>query len=304
MQTLISALVLTYNEEMHLERCLQSLQKINAKIFIIDSFSTDRTEEIAKKYNATFLQNKFINHANQINWGLEHCDFTTDWVIRVDADEYLSHELINSINSNLANIGAEYTGIRVKRIMYFMAKPLRRGGMYPIWHLKIWRTNKAKCEQRWMDERMVLSDGAITLLEGDLVDYNLNNITWWTAKHNGYATREAIDILDKIYGFTSNIVNKGNLFGKPEDRRRWLKMKYLTMPLFLRPFLFFFIRYFLQLGFLEGKRGFVWSVLQCFWYRFLVDTKIDEVYRATNKDRNKIILYFKKEYNIDITKVD
>lgn len=81
-------------------------------------------------------------------------------------------------------------------------------------------------------------------------------------------------------------------------------MKYLTMPLFLRPFLFFFIRYFLQLGFLEGKRGFVWSVLQCFWYRFLVDTKIDEVYRATNKDRNKIILYFKKEYNIDITKVD
>src|SRR5690606_19771879 len=151
----ISAIVLTYNEELHLDRCLKSLQEIGAKIFIVDSYSTDNTEEIAKKYGASFLQNKWKNYATQFNWGIDNCDITTEWVLRIDADEFLSPELINSINSVLNHVNSNVNGIMVKRLMYFMDKPLKRGGMYPISHLKIWRRGSARCEQLWMDERMI-----------------------------------------------------------------------------------------------------------------------------------------------------
>ena len=176
--------------------------------------------------------------------------------------------------------------------------------MYPIWHFKIWRTGSAICEQRWMDERMVsVIGGQIKSLEGNLIDNNLNKITWWSEKHNNYATREAIDILDKIYNFTDNVSAKATLMGTPEERRRWIKMRYLKMPLFVRPFLFFSVRYFLQGGFLEGKRGFIWSILQCFWYRILVDIKIFEVYKYAGKNKENIVSYFKEEYGYNITKV-
>lgn len=299
----LSAIVLTHNEERHLARCLESLNRLEAEIFVVDSYSTDRTKDIALQKGAKFYQNPWTNYASQFNWALDNCPIRTDWVIRIDADEYLDDRLIDQINRHLGQIGNEYTGIRVKRIMYFMDRPLRRGGMYPIWHLKIWRRGIARCEQRWMDERMVLSQGKVTELDGDLVDHNLNNLTWWTAKHNGYATREAIDILDRIYGFTQAVSMSSKFFGTSEERRRWLKHRYLKLPLFVRPFMFFLVRYFIQLGFLEGKRGFVWNVLQCFWYRYLVDAKIDEAYRKAGRNKEKLIEYFKMEYGIDVRKI-
>jgi glycosyltransferase involved in cell wall biosynthesis len=299
----LSAIILTFNEEMHLQRCLDSLKNICSEIVVIDSFSSDRTKEIAVNNGARFYQNKFSNHANQLNWGIEFGEITTDWVIRVDADEYLSEELAQNIKNNLGKMNSHVHGIRVKRLMYFFDKPLRKGGMYPIWHTKIWRNGSALCEQRWMDERMKLNQGETASLEGDLVDHNLNNLTWWTQKHNGYSTREAIDILDKIYNFTNSNLVQANLFGNGEERRRWFKQRYLNLPLFLRPFLFWFVRYFLQGGFLEGKRGFIWNILQCGWYRFLVDAKIYEAYKKAGYNKESLILYFKEEYGYDVTKI-
>ena len=299
----LTAIILTYNEEIHLKRCLESLKDVCKDIVIVDSFSTDKTAEIAKEYGARFYPNKWINYATQFNWAIENTHINTDWVIRVDADEYIDEELQKNLLT-LSTFNKEVIGIRIKRIMYFLDEPLKKGGMYPIWHLKIWRNKTAICEQRWMDERMVSTvQGKIENIEGNKIDNNLNKITWWTQKHNSYATREAIDILDKIYNFTNNKSLKASFFGTSEERRRWLKMRYLKMPLFVRPFLFFFIRYFIQGGFLEGKRGFIWSVLQCFWYRFLVDVKIFEAYKYAGKDKAKLIEYFKVEYGYNITKV-
>jgi len=299
----LTALILTSNEALHLQRCLQSLKGICKEIVVVDSFSTDSTKQIATGFGARFYENKFINHATQINWSIKNIEINTDWVIRVDADEYLSSELIENIKKELPTINNKVTGIRVKRLMYFFDKPLKKGGMYPIWHLKLWRNGIAQCEQRWMDERMKLTHGETIQLEGDLIDYNLNNLTWWTQKHNGYATREAIDILDKIYNFTNSNVVAGKFFGSLEERRRWLKQRYLKLPLFVRPILFWFVRYFIQGGFLEGKRGFIWNVLQCGWYRFLVDSKIYEAYKIAGKDKENLIAYFQKEYGYDITKI-
>lgn len=299
----LTALILTFNEEQHLERCLQSVSKVCTNIVIVDSFSTDKTKEIALSYGARFYQNTFVNHAVQINWGIENAKIDTDWVIRVDADEYLTNELIVSISTALENTPKQVNGYRIKRLMYFLEMPLKKAGMYPIYHLKIWRTGTALCEQRWMDERMKLHSGEVLSLEGDLIDHNLNNLTWWTAKHNSYATREAIDILDKLYNFTNSNVMPAKLLGSSEERRRWFKQRYLNLPLFVRPVLFWFVRYFLQGGFLEGKRGFIWNALQCGWYRFLVDAKIYEAYKYAGRDREKLIAYFKKEYDYDVTKI-
>jgi glycosyltransferase involved in cell wall biosynthesis len=297
----LTAVILTYNEELHLQRCLNSLKGVCEDVIIIDSYSLDTTQVIAERNGARFYQNKFTNHATQLNWGIENGEIKTDWVIRIDADEYLSEELAQNIKKNLINFDSNVHGIRVKRLMYFLGKPLKKAGMYPIWHTKIWRTGSAICEQRWMDERMKLKQGETASLEGDLIDHNLNNLTWWTQKHNGYATREAIDILDKIYNFTNAEAVASNLFGNGEERRRWFKQRYLNLPLFVRPFLFWFVRYFIQRGFLEGKRGFIWNILQCGWYRFLVDAKIYEAYKNAGRNKQSLIQYFKDEYGYDVT---
>lgn len=299
----LTAIVLTYNEELHLDRCLNSLKYICSDIVIVDSFSTDKTKQIAQKFKVRFFQNKWINYATQFNWGINNTNIETDWVLRIDADEYLTTELIKNLKSELNTLDSNINGVLVDRLMYFMNKPLKRGGMYPIKHLKIWRKGKAFCEQRWMDERMKLVAGETTYISGDLIDHNLNDITWWSQKHNNYATREAIDILDKRYNFTDKEVLSSNLFGTAEERRRWLKNQYLSLPLFIRPVMFFIIRYVFQLGFVEGKRGFIWSVLQCGWYRFLVDTKIYEAHNKAGFEKEALINYFKEKFNYDITKI-
>lgn len=299
----ITAIIPTYNEEIHLQRCIDNVQQICKKIIVVDSYSTDRTKEIALQNKVTFVQNRWINYSQQFNWVLENVDITTDWILRIDADEYMTLGLQEELEKKLDGLRNEITGIFVKRLMYFMGKPLKRGGMYPIWHIKLWRNGYGYCEQRWMDERIILKSGdAIKLEGGDLIDHNLNNISWWTAKHNSYSVREAIDVLDGLYNFTNAERLKPKLFGNQEQRKRWLKIKYLSFPLFLRPFIYWFIRYFFLGGFLEGKRGFIWNFLHAFWYRFLVDVKIYEVLNSTGKDQNKIIAYFKKEYDCDITK--
>ncbi|MEN8879611.1 MAG: glycosyltransferase family 2 protein [Polaribacter sp.] len=297
----LAAIILTYNEEMHLNRCLDSLKNICDDIVIVDSFSNDNTELIAKNYKVRFFQNKWINYSNQFNWGIDNTDIKSDWILRIDADEYLSDKLIFNLKNDLHNVSNDVNGILIDRLMYFMGRPLKRGGMYPIKHLKIWRKGHALCEKKWMDERMKLLDGKNQYISGDLVDNNLNNLSWWIDKHNGYATREAIDFLNLIHNFSNEVTLNANFFGNGEERRRSLKKIYLKMPLFIRPFLFFFIRYFIQGGFLEGKRGFIWSILQCFWYRFLVDVKIYEVTLRTHGNKQKIIEYFKNEFNYDLT---
>lgn len=297
----LSVLILTYNEEQHIERCIRSLLTFADEIFIIDSFSTDKTREIAKSLGAKIYQNPWKNHATQFNWGLDNCPINTKWVMRLDADEYVTSDLALEIVNNLHKIDADVTGVYVKRRVFFMNKWIKYGGYYPIWLLRIWQHKKGYCEERWMDEHVKISDGRLINFDNDIVDYNLSGLTSWTQKHNGYATREAVDILNHIYGFSAHDNITPLLFGSQEQRKRWLKIKYSQMPLFLRPFLYFIYRYFLLLGVLDGKPGLVWHFLQGFWYRFLVDAKIHEIYSKAGKNKEEILQLLKKEYAIDLT---
>ena len=273
----ISVIILTYNEELHIERCIKSLLPVVKEIFIIDSFSTDKTVEIAERLGAKVYQNPWINYALQFQWGLDNCPIETEWVMRMDSDEYILPELQNEISNKMQNIQEDTSGIYIKRRVYFKDKWIKHGSYYPTWLLRIWRYKDGHIEQRWMDEHIKLTKGETIQFENDLVDDNLNDLTWWTTKHNNYATREAVDILNIIHEFINYDEVNSNFFGTQEERKRFLKKKYANLPLFTRPFIYFLWRYFIKLGFLDGKQGLIWHFLQGFWYRFLVDAKIYEI---------------------------
>ncbi|MGB0391849.1 MAG: glycosyltransferase family 2 protein [Salibacteraceae bacterium] len=288
----ISVLILTYNEEKHIARCLISLKSIAAEIFIVDSFSTDNTVSIAQEHGAKVYSNPWINYAKQFQWGLDNCPIKTKWVMRMDSDEYILPELETEIQNKLDKIPSDITGIYIKRRMHFKGKWIKHGAKYPEWLLRIWEFKAGVIEERWMDEHVLLRYGNTLKFSNDLVDDNLNGISWWTDKHNSYASREAIDLL--ITGKSLKVVP--SLFGTQEERKRFLKYKYARLPLFVRPLIYFSWRYFLKLGFLDGKQGLIWHFLQGFWYRFLVDTKIYEVRNIAKTDNISIETVLMRDY--------
>ena len=283
----LAAIILTKNESKHIERCIGSLENVCDEILVVDSLSTDDTTEKAEKMGARVVKNPWLTYANQFNYGLYHCGLQSEWIWRIDADEYLEGNLGKVIKDRIQELPDDINGIYVKKRIDFMGRPLLHGGWYPSYHLKVFRRGHGECENRWMDEHIRLFDGkAITVEEGNQVDDNLNDLTWWTEKHNGYSNREALDMLMMEYGIgghEDNVIPK--FWGTEEQRKRWLKTRYLKLPLFIRPFLNFFLRYILKWGFLDGKEGFLWHILQGFWYRMLVDAKIYELKKKYNKEQ-------------------
>ncbi|PWV49847.1 glycosyltransferase family 2 protein [Chitinophaga sp. S165] len=281
MSNSLTVIILSYNEEKHITRCIQNLKRITDNIIIVDSMSTDRTVEIATALGARVVQRAWPgNHSDQFNWALDNCNITTTWTMRMDSDEYLLDELITEINTKLPLAKPETGGFIIKRRVIFMEKWMKRGGFYPHRLLRIWRTGTGRLEERAMDEHVVLDKGETETFDYDMVDHNLNDLTWWTAKQNNYASREVKDLLDIEKGTTSSNNVEVSLSGEQSSRKRWIKEKvYSKIPLFVRPFIYFLYRYFIRLGFLDGGAGLVWHFLQGFWYRFLVDAKMYELKR-------------------------
>lgn len=296
----VSVIILTHNEEKHIIRCLRSLLSFTDKIFIVDSFSTDRTVEIARSLGAVVVQNAWVNYATQFNFGIEHTPFKTTWLMRMDADEYVMPELADEINRRLVELPTEVGGVYVKRRVFFLNRWMRHGGFYPIWLLRLWRRGDGFCEQVWHDEHIKLTKGEPIQFEHDIVDHNLNNLTWWTQKHNHYTILEMINLLNYRYQFDQAEKVRPRLFGTQDQRIRYLKEKYASLPLFTRPILYFIYRYFIRLGFLDGRPGFIWCFLQALWYRFLVDAKLMEISLRVGQDKEAIIDYFRTEYGKDL----
>ena len=294
----IAAIILTKNEEKHIARCINSLKGICDEILVIDSLSTDRTCEIAEALGAKVYKNPWKNYATQFNYGVYQCPIQSEWIWRIDADEFLEGNIGTAVKNALNNCPADVNGVYVRKRIDFMGKPLLHGGWYPSYHLKIFRKDHGDCENRWMDEHIRIFDGTtITIEEGNQVDANLNDLTWWTEKHNGYATREMVDMLMMEYGLDAKaqeVIPK--FWGTEEQRKRWLKIKYIKSPLFVRPFINFFLRYILKGGFLDGKEGFVWYILQGFWYRMLVDAKIFEIKKQFKYDHIALKEYLRNKY--------
>ncbi|MFB6320162.1 glycosyltransferase family 2 protein [Saccharicrinis sp. FJH54] len=294
----ISAIILTYNEEIHIERAIRSIKLIAREVFVIDSYSTDNTIYIAKSLGAKVYQNPFLNQAIQFNWALDNLPINNEWIFRLDADEYLSEELIDEINSKLYPLPEDVNGIIMPLRRIFLEKEIKRGtGRIEL--MRLFKYKKGRSEVRNMDEHIVLSEGKSVKFKHPFADHNLNSLGWWTQKHNGYAIREAIDLLDLELNLLGNKKAIGELSEQAQAKRN-KKLKYAKQPLFWRAFAYFIYRYILKLGFLEGKEGFLWHFLQGWWYRTLVDAKLFEIKKVCGTDQIKIKKYLKKKYNIQL----
>jgi glycosyltransferase involved in cell wall biosynthesis len=276
---LLTTIILTRDEERHIARAIASISGLGGRVVVVDSGSTDRTVEIAEALGASVLHNPWTTHARQFNWALDHLTEPADWVLRLDADEIVSPELAAQIARTLPTLGPEIEGVIVGRRMAFMGRVIRHGGLFPIRVLRLFRHGKGRCENRWMDEHIKVS-GEVVDLSGELLDDNLNPLTWWTTKHNSYASREVVDLLNLEYRFMAHDSMDGLSHSQQAGLKRWLKERvYARLPGGSRAFAYFLYRYVLRLGFLDGREGTAFHVLQGFWYRYLVDAKLHEVKR-------------------------
>ena len=301
----LSVIILTYNEELHIARCLDNVSQIAKEIFIIDSYSTDRTLDIAAQYpKAKVLQNKWVNYANQFNWALDNAPVKTKWVLRLDADEYLTDELKKELEAKLPNLDEDITGIVFPLRRVFLGRTIRKG-MNQVRLLRLFKYGKAKSETRLMDEHIELLEGRAVDFDNEFADDNLNNLSWWTQKHVGYAIREAVDLLDMEYDLTGAAVKDGEIvISEQAKAKRAAKHKYSKQPLFWRSFAYFIYRYFFKFGFIEGKEGFLWHFLQGWWYRTLVDAKVYEIKKKCGSNRESIRNLLCKEYGIKLAQTE
>jgi glycosyltransferase involved in cell wall biosynthesis len=297
----IAAVILTHNEEQNIKYCLESIYNWIDEIFIVDSFSTDNTVKIAKNYTDNIFYHEFKNYASQFNWAIANLPIHSQWIFRLDADEYVETELKRELESKLPLLSTSISGIYIKRKIFFLNAWIKHGGMYPLYHLRIWRKGMGFCEEKWMDEHIKVIDGKVIRFENAICDKNRKCLHFWIEKHNKYAIREAIDVLNIKYKFTGGDVLKPKVTGSQEVRKRYLKENlYLRMPMFIRAFFYFFYRYFFRLGFLDGKQGLVFHFLQGCAYRFLVDSKIFEIMANARLNKKTIAETIKALYDIDI----
>lgn len=290
----LTVVILTFNEERHIERCIKSVSSFVRRVVIVDSFSTDKTKEIALGLGATVLENAFVNHSKQFHWGLEHSAIDTQWVMRLDADEVIEPDLAENLTLELPDLARSVVGITLKRKHIFMGRWIRHGGRYPVTLLRIWRTGQGRVEDRWMDEHVIVWGGETITISGGFSDINLNNLTYFTAKHNHYATLEALEQLSHKYSLSDkpDQVEKVTLSYQAKSKR-WIKENfYNKLPFWMGPLGYFLYRYIFQVGFLDGREGLIYHSLQGYWYRFLVAAKTVELDReiAHFKDNRSRIL--------------
>jgi len=276
MKNRLSIIILTYNEEKNIEKCLRSLKDLNAPIYIIDSFSNDATESIAKSFGAAFITHPFETHVKQWKFALELPQIDTEWILGLDADQELTAELVVEIKSLLAHHPIE-NGFYLNRRNYFLNQWIKHGGYYPRYLLKLFRKNAVYLDENELMDHHFYVKGKTSKLTFDIIENNLKeDLSFWISKHNKYAALQAEEELNR------QIIVRGNLLGNQDQKRIYLKNLWNKMPLFIRPFVYFCYRYFFQLGFLDGKNGLIFHFLQAFWYRFLVDAKIYELKNKRN----------------------
>lgn len=278
----ITAIILTHNESLHIERAIRSIQAFTDQICVVDSGSTDATTGIAKRLGAEIYTHAFVNQARQFQWALDTLDIRGEWVLRLDADEIIEPDLAREITEKLPQLPAEVVGVNLKRKHIFMDRWVRHGGRYPLMMLRLWRHGKGRVEDRWMDEHVVVWGGRTVTFDGGFADHNLNDLSYFIDKHNKYATREAIEVLNQRLGlFARDDALNAHSASFQASFKRWAKERiYNRIPFTISATLYFLWRYIFQLGFLDGRSGLVYHFLQGYWYRFLVGAELMELERA------------------------
>lgn len=275
----ITAIILTKNEEINICDCIKSIITTVKRIVVIDSFSTDKTVEIAKQCGAEVLQHPFETHARQYKYAVSASNIDTKWILRIDADERLTpdsaYELEQMCN---ANEDTDVAGIVVRFKKNFLGRDLYHGGVYPWKKLICYKTGKGDIEDRAMDEHIVVFEGRIAELKNDSLHFDFKSMETWVNKHNWYSSKEAADYMQKL--------ETGNSHAEQNQKTKIKMNYYYKLPMGLRAHLYYWYRYYIKLGFLDGKEGKIYAFMQAYWYRYLVDAKIYESKKSGIKYQN------------------
>jgi len=282
----LDIIILTFNEEKNIGDCLQSAAVLKANIYIVDSGSTDNTLSICQRYTQNIFNHPFENYAVQRNWALDNLPLAGTWILNLDADHRVTPELAVQLNDIFSRfVSAETNGFLISRRTMFMGKWIKHGGHYPTYHANLFRRGFGHCEEKLYDQHFKVT-GNTQVLKTDIIDVITDSLTSFIARHNHWATLEARYLVEQqnvpVIDDNGTLVHP-RLFGNPMERRRYMKKRYEAFPLFVRPIIYFTIRYFIKLGFLDGKTGLVFHFLQGFWFRFLIDAKIYELRKESKK---------------------
>jgi glycosyltransferase involved in cell wall biosynthesis len=270
----LAVIILTYNEEANIAQALSNVVGWADEMFVLDSMSTDRTLAIAKQHKCHVAQHSFEDYGKQRNYALDTLPIRTEWVFFLDADESLSPLLKDEIKSLIATIPRE-NGFYVRFRFMWMGRWIRRG-YYPTWILRLCRHGKGRCENRSINEHLFV-EGATGYLSNDLIHEDRRGIGDWIAKHNRYASREAFELVRTEQTRRTNEID-ARLMGSQVERKRWIRRHvWNRMPPLIRPFMYFFFRYVLTGGMLDGREGFIYHFLQGLWFPLLIDVKYLEI---------------------------
>jgi len=265
--------LLTFNSEVGIAETVTQALKLKVPILAVDSGSTDGTLQILERLGVAVIDHPFRTYGEQRNWSIAQVESRADWQLHLDADEVLDETAIREIQAVVAG-PTLCTAYLLRRRDYFMGRELRHSGLNP-WHLRLFRSGAARCEQRLYDQHFVAVDGATTgRLQGWMHDKNSLPLTDWIARHNRWATMEAEELLLDRAGGTEQV--QPRLFGDGRERARFAKALYYRLPAGPRALLYFVYRYVFRLGFLDGRTGFYFAFFQAFWFRLLVDAKLYE----------------------------
>ena len=310
----ITTIILTYNEEIHIRRCLENVCPFSKRVVVVDSPSTDLTPDICKEFeNVEVVQHKYPgNQAEQFNWALDNLKIDTEWILRVDADEYCESEFISEMEVKLPILDKEVSAVVVPIGREFMGRRLRHGIVDGVRLTRLIRTGKARYELRLMDEYLKIYEGTTTKFDHAIVDASRIGLRQFVDKHNNYSSREAALLLDVEYNLTEvsdNAESTNPEFAKEVAAKRAQKAKYAKMPLLWRAFGYFCYRYIVKMGFLDGKEGFCWDFFQGLWYRMLVDGKVFQAKMAvsdlnldlhTHEGKVALKKYIKENWNVSL----
>ena len=268
----ISVIVLTKNEERHLPRFFEKIAPLKPKeVFLVDCLSTDQTKEIAEAHGAIVIPHEWPGlYAVQFNWALDNCPTTGEWILRLDADEYLDLKTIERLSAELPSMPEEVTALNLELRRVFRGGVIRHGTA-GIRLLRLWRNGCCRIEPREMDEHMVLLRGREEPFPGAFYDDNLQSFEDWKGKHYIYARKEANNYFQTF--------SHPDKIEKPSLKDRQ-KFAYYKMPRYFRAFAYFLMRYVVKGGFLDGVAGWRWHFWQGLWYRCLVDREIGRIKRA------------------------
>ncbi len=273
----LTVLILTLNEEANLPYALASVTGWANAVFVLDSGSTDGTVNVASEAGARVFEHAFENYASQRNYALTNLPVGTEWVMFLDADEWLPEDLKSEIAAVIASCPVE-NGFFVSFKLMWMGRWIRRG-YYPTWILRLFRHGKALYGDRIVNEHLTV-EGETGSLRNPFIHEDRKGISSWIEKHNRYAEMEARLMLDRSRSGTMKLA------GSQAERKQWVRANvWHRLPLLVRPFFYFFYRYVLRGGFLDGWQGFSFHFLQALWYPMLIDLRYLEMKRKSRRLR-------------------